>query len=361
MQRALQLALRGEGHVEPNPLVGCVIAAGERVLAEGWHRVYGKEHAEVNALRQLAGQNLAHASLYVTLEPCCHTGKTPPCTEAILKSGIRRVIVAVEDPFPKVSGRGITRLRQAGVEVLTGIGEQPGRQLLAPYLKLQQKCRPWVIAKWAMTLDGKLATSTGDSQWISNSSAREIVHQLRGRVDGILVGSQTAITDDPLLTARPAGPRTPIRIVLDSQARLADLLPDCQLARTASDVPVVVFASHQADPARIDQLTASAIEVVVLPGADHPSRVEQMLDDLGRRGLTNLLVEGGAELLGALLDAGQIDEVHAFVAPKLIGGRTAPSAIHGHGLTAMNDVLVIPSPAITILGDNVYIRGRLAQ
>lgn len=362
MQRALELARRGEGYVEPNPQVGCVVAMAEKNIAEGWHRRFGDAHAEVDAIRKIpVNHDLAAATLYVTLEPCCHTGKTPPCTDAILKAGIGRVVVAVEDPFPQVAGHGLERLRRAGVQVETGVGYQEGQQLLAPYLKLQRTGRPWVIAKWAMTLDGKLATSCGDSQWISSPASRKIVHQLRGRVDGVLVGSQTAVTDNPQLTARPPGPRTAHRIVLDSQACLATRLPDCNLARTADETPVLLFVASEALPDRISQLQACGIEVVRLPGESHHERIGELLRELGRREMTNVLVEGGAGLFGLLLDANEIDEVHAFIAPKLIGGATASSAVHGKGLPAMADALQLVDVTVEQVDHDTYVHGRVSK
>ena len=207
MRRALDLAARGQGAVEPNPMVGCVIAQGAEIIGEGWHRQFGADHAEVEALR-MAGDRAAGATLYVTLEPCCHHGKTPPCTRAVLAAGVRRVVVAAGDPFPQVQGGGIAELRAAGLDVELGLLETDSRRLNAPYLKLVESGRPWIIAKWAMTLDGKIAARGGQSRWISNPQSREVVHKLRGRVDAVLVGRGTAVRDDPLLTARPPGPRT---------------------------------------------------------------------------------------------------------------------------------------------------------
>ncbi|MDZ7615653.1 MAG: bifunctional diaminohydroxyphosphoribosylaminopyrimidine deaminase/5-amino-6-(5-phosphoribosylamino)uracil reductase RibD, partial [Patescibacteria group bacterium] len=220
MSRALELAARGQGFVEPNPMVGCVIARGAELIGEGWHRRYGGPHAEIEALH-LAGPRAAGATMYVTLEPCCHHGKTPPCTEAILRAAPARVVIAQRDPFPAVAGKGIARLQAAGIQVDVGLAEAEARELNAPYLKLLGTGRPWVMAKWAMTLDGKLATRTAESQWISGPESREIVHQLRGRVDAVIVGRGTAEHDNPALTARPPGARSATRIVLDSGASLS--------------------------------------------------------------------------------------------------------------------------------------------
>ena len=219
MLRALELARRGEGIVEPNPMVGCVVVQGEEIVGEGWHQRFGGPHAEIEALRA-AGAKATGATLYVTLEPCCHHGQTPPCSDAVIQAGIGRVVAAMRDPFPKVAGGGIQQLMSAGIDVEVGLHEQEARELNAPYLKLLATGRPWVIAKWAMTLDGKLATKTGDSKWISGEASRRVVHELRGRVDAIVVGRRTAALDDPLLTARlekGSPPRIATRIVLDSR------------------------------------------------------------------------------------------------------------------------------------------------
>src|SRR5262245_2742469 len=239
MCHALVLAERGRGVVEPNPLVGAVVVREDTLIGEGWHQRYGGPHAEIHAL-QAAGEAARGATLYVTLEPCCHHGKTPPCTDAILRAGIARVVAAMRDPFPQVSGRGAELLRAVGVAVEMGLCEEAARRLNAPYLTLLTQQRPYVHLKWAMTLDGKIATRTGDSKWISSEASRRRVHELRGRVDGILVGSGTVLADDPLLTARPPGTRIATRIVLDSQGRTP---PTCRLAATAREVPTLVVTA----------------------------------------------------------------------------------------------------------------------
>ncbi len=264
MRRALDLAASGQGFVEPNPMVGCVIARGAEIIGEGWHRRFGGDHAEVEALR-LAGSRAAGATLYVTLEPCCHTGKTPPCTEAILAAGIRRVVAAMADPFPQVAGGGAAALQAAGVAVELGLLADQARQLNAPYLKLLEHGVPWIIAKWAMTLDGKIATRTGQSRWISGSKSRQLVHALRGRMDAVVVGRGTAAADDPLLTARPAGPRTPMRVVLDTRASLPS---ESQLVRTAGQAPLLVAVGSEAEAADCRRLQEAGCEVLVCPGGD---------------------------------------------------------------------------------------------
>jgi diaminohydroxyphosphoribosylaminopyrimidine deaminase / 5-amino-6-(5-phosphoribosylamino)uracil reductase len=355
MSRALELAARGEGLVEPNPMVGCVVVRDGQIVGEGWHERFGGAHAEVNALRA-AAENANGATLYVTLEPCCHTGKTPPCTDAIIAAGIARVVAAIADPFPKVDGGGFAALRSAGIECNTGNMESEAREVVAPYLKLIKTGVPWVIAKWAMTLDGKLATRTGNSQWITGEAARTKVHELRGRVDAIVIGSGTARVDDPLLTARPSGPRSALRVVVDSTASL-DL--DGQLVRSARSTPVLVAIGRHADHAKRSALEHAGVEVLPLAGESHSERIVQLLSELGRRQCTNVLVEGGSRLLGSLFDLRAIDEVHAFIAPTLIGGELAPSPVGGAGLALMAEALCLHHSAIEMVGTDVHVRGRL--
>ncbi len=356
MQHALRLAMRGQGFVEPNPLVGCVIAVDRQVVSEGWHQQFGGPHAEVVALRAAAGQDLSLATMYVTLEPCAHHGKTPPCVDAIVSAGIRRLFVAQEDPFPAVSSEGVKRLRNKGVDVSIGLLSDQARQLNAPYLKLLGHNRPWVLAKWAMSLDGKIATRTGSSKWITNHRAREIVHRLRGRMDAIIIGRQTAARDDPRLTARPPGPRIAARVVLDSQARLN---PRSQLVRTARQTPVIVAVGPDASARSCDMLRQAGCEIVTCQQTDANQRPTELLDELGKRRMTNVLLEGGADTLGSFLDGQLINEAHVFLAPKLIGGATAVSAIRGRGIADVADVARLIQPVIEILDDNIYIHGRL--
>ena len=357
MARAIELAARGEGLVEPNPMVGCTLVAAGETVGEGWHRRFGGPHAEIEAL-QSAGARARGATAFVTLEPCCHQGKTGPCTQSLISAGVSRVVVAQQDPFPEVSGGGIAELRRAGIEVDVGLLESEAQRLNAPYLKLVETGRSWIIAKWAMTLDGKIATRAFDSRWVSSRASREIVHQLRGQVDGIMIGRATAEADDPLLTARPPGARTAVRIVLDSAAALAD---SSQLVRTARETPVLVATSQQVAAKDRQRLTAAGCEVIECPGESRADRLAWLLDELGRRQMTNILVEGGGQLLGSLLDLGQIDEVHAFIAPKLIGGTKAVSAIGGTGADLMAHALNLSSPRIEQRGSDVYIHGRIAR
>jgi diaminohydroxyphosphoribosylaminopyrimidine deaminase/5-amino-6-(5-phosphoribosylamino)uracil reductase len=357
MQRALELAAQGQGFVEPNPMVGCVVVEGAEIIGEGWHRRFGEAHAEVEALR-LAGARARGATLYVTLEPCCHQGKTPPCTKAILAAGIARVVIAQRDPFPQVAGGGIRELQAAGIQVETGLLEEAARRLNAPYLKLIEKGRPWIIAKWAMTLDGKIATRTGSSQWISSIPSREIVHRLRARVDAIVIGRETARRDDPLLTARPPGARTALRVVMDTRGA-QDL--KSQLVRTAGEVPLLVAVGEEASESQCRRLRGAGCEVFVSPGDNHLARLTALLHELGRRRLTNVLVEGGGRLLGALLDIREVDEVHVFIAPRLVGGAAATVPTAGEGVAQISEALLLATTEIERVGPDVYVHGRIER
>ncbi len=357
MSRAIELAQRGRGHVEPNPMVGCVIVRDRAIVSEGWHQRFGGPHAEIEALAS-AGDGARGADVYVTLEPCCHQSKTGPCTQALIEAGVARVVVGCQDPNPQVAGSGLAELRAAGMSVETGTLAEQTAELVAPFAKLVTEGRPWVIAKWALTLDGKIASRTGDSQWISGEASRAVVHKLRGRVDAILVGRGTAERDDPLLAARPPGPRTATRIVLDSAARLS---PDSRLAQSVDQAPLLIAVSEDASGERCRSLEACGAEIVVLTGDNHSARITALLDKLGRRQMTHLLVEGGAQVLGTLLDIRAIDEVHVFIAPKLIGGADAPSAMAGLGLADMTTSLSLRNPVVEVLSDDVYITGRVER
>jgi diaminohydroxyphosphoribosylaminopyrimidine deaminase/5-amino-6-(5-phosphoribosylamino)uracil reductase len=316
MRRALDLASRGAGRVEPNPMVGAVVAtaAGE-VVGEGWHESFGGPHAEAMALA-VAGGAARGATLYVSLEPCCHHGKTPPCSEAIVAAGISRVVIAAGDPFPEVAGGGVAALRRAGIVVEIGLLEAEAVRLTAPFRTLVTRGRPWVVAKWAASLDGRLAAAPGGDRWISSPESLALVHELRGRMDGVLIGIGTALADDPLLTARPEGPRRAVRIVLDSEARIT---PESRLIRSACQWPVLVAVGPAAPAERVAALRAAGCEVWQGVADDPDDRLEDLLLELGRRRLTNLLVEGGAAVLGSLFARGLVDEVHAFTAAKILG------------------------------------------
>ena len=357
MARALELARRGEGRVEPNPMVGAVVAhrdeAGhQRIIGEGWHATFGGPHAEIMAL-EAAGDRARGATLFVTLEPCCHHGKTPPCTDAVIAAGISRIVIAARDPFPAVAGGGIAALEAAGLTVEVGLLELEATRLTAPFRTLVERGRPWVIAKWAMSLDGALATGSAEDRWLSSAASRRIVHDLRGRIDAILVGIGTVLADDPLLTSRPPGPRTLVRIVLDSQARLP---LTSQLVKTAHETPVLVATGPEAPATQIAALREAGCEIWAAPQADRPTQLRSLLEELGSRHHTNLLVEGGADVLRSFFAAQLVDEVWTFIAPRIVGasGQAQPP------LPSFPDAPPIEIEQIDHPGGDILIRGITA-
>lgn len=356
MSLALAEAAHGRGLVEPNPQVGAVLVRDGRVVATGYHERFGGPHAEVVALER-AGESARGATLYVTLEPCCHHGKTPPCTDAILRAGIGKVVAAFRDPFPAVDGGGLAALAAAGVQVEVGCMADAARELNAPYLKRLTTGMPFVTAKWAMTLDGKTAVAGGDSRWISSGSSRRRVHELRGFMDAIVVGVATVEADDPLLTVRPPGHRRPARVVLDSAARIPT---GSALVRTAAEAPVIVAVTDRAPADRRQALAAAGCEVLALP-ADGRVPVDLLLAELGRRKMTHVLVEGGGRVLGSLLDGGHVDAVEVFIAPLVEGGDHPRTPIRGAGRSLMSHATRLRDVRIERIEDDVHLRGRVPQ
>jgi diaminohydroxyphosphoribosylaminopyrimidine deaminase / 5-amino-6-(5-phosphoribosylamino)uracil reductase len=363
--RAIELARNGAEQVKPNPLVGAVVARDGEVLGEGWHERYGGAHAEVNAIEACGPADLTGATLYVSLEPCCHEGNTPPCTDAIMRAGIARVVVASDDPTEKASGRGLGILRDEGVEVVVADGElaATARLINQAFRKHARVGRPWVLFKSAMTLDGKVATRAGDSQWISGEESRLLAHTWRASVDAVVVGIGTALADDPQLTARPDGipadlPRQPRRVVFDSLARLPI---SSQLVAAAEQVPLTVCVSRAAARADTDALEAAGAQVLVATGQNEPARVRSALDQLGASGIASVLLEGGPHLAGAFLDAGEIDEIRLFLAPILLGGRTARDPLEGEGVERISEALRALSFDCDRVGEDLLVSARLRE
>jgi diaminohydroxyphosphoribosylaminopyrimidine deaminase/5-amino-6-(5-phosphoribosylamino)uracil reductase len=362
MGRALTLAMRGLGNVEPNPMVGAIVARDGNVVGKGFHKQYGGPHAEVHALRA-AGSRARGATLYVTLEPCCHWGKTPPCTDAIIAAGIKRVVVAMVDPFAAVRGNGIAILRKNGIQVDVGILESSARALNAAFITRVSLGRPFVVAKWAQSLDGCVALAGGESKWISSETSRAFVQSLRGRMDAILVGRGTAVTDDPLLMARPQSGgdirRIATRIVLDSDCRLP---PDSQLVRTIPFAPLMLVhvknLGRGAEKRRA-LLASKGVMTVGIPGdkTGRP-RISALLKFLGKREYTNILVEGGPELMASFLAADLVDEAHIFLAPIVIGGKNARHAVGGEDLKRLSDATRLNFVAATRSGVDVHLIAR---
>ncbi len=363
--RAIELARRGAGSVRPNPVVGAVIARDGVVLGEGWHQQYGGAHAEVNAIEACGLADLSNATLYVSLEPCCHEGKTPPCTDAILQAGIKRVVVGSDDPTEKASGRGLGILRDEGVEVVVAVGElaSTARLLNQAFRKHARVGRPWVLFKSAMTLDGKVATRSGDSKWISGEDSRELAHRWRASVDAVVVGIGTALADDPQLTARPLGVPAapgsqPRRVVFDSLARLP---PDSQLVAAAAEIPLTIVVSRAAARADTDALEAAGVQVLVATGENEPARIRSALDQLGAEGISSMLLEGGPHLAGSFLDAGEIDELRLFLAPLLLGGKAARDPLEGEGVERIAEALNAQTMECEKIGEDLLISARLRE
>jgi diaminohydroxyphosphoribosylaminopyrimidine deaminase / 5-amino-6-(5-phosphoribosylamino)uracil reductase len=365
LQRAIELAEQGAHDVKPNPVVGAVVARDDEVLGEGRHESFGGPHAEVNAIEACGPVDLTGATLYISLEPCCHEGKTPPCTDAIMQAGIGRVVVASDDPTEKASGRGLGILRDEGVEVVVADGELAARARLLnqAFRKHARVGRPWVLFKSAMTLDGKVATRAGDSRWISGEESRLLAHTWRASVDAVVVGIGTALADDPQLTARPDGilaelPRQPRRVVFDSLARLPI---GSQLVSAVDRIPLTVVASRAAARADTDALEAAGVQVLVATGENEPARVRSALEQLGASGVASVLLEGGPHLAGAFLDAEEVDEIRLFLAPILLGGRTARDPLEGEGVERISEAMRALTLDCARVGEDLLISARLRE
>jgi diaminohydroxyphosphoribosylaminopyrimidine deaminase/5-amino-6-(5-phosphoribosylamino)uracil reductase len=360
LKRAIELASEARGMTSPNPLVGAVIVKSGRVIGEGFHTAAGRPHAEREAL-SACSEDPAGATMYLSLEPCAHDGRTPPCTDAIVEAGIARVVVASDDPTEKANGRGLGILRDEGVKVEMRGGEiaETARLMNQPFRKHARTGRPLVVMKCAMTLDGKVATSTGDSQWISGGDSRARAHRWRAELDAVAVGIGTALADDPLLTARvEAVPRQPSRVVFDSEARLP---LDSRLVQSVGDAPLIVVCGRGAPRTATEALAAAGAELIVVSGENEGARVSAALQELGSRGIQSLLLEGGPHLAGAFLDAGEIDVVHAFVAPMLAGGRNARAPVEGQGIERIAAGRRALSTEVERIGDDVLISARFAE
>ena len=375
MRQAIGLARKGEGFVHPNPLVGCVVVKDGRVIAEGYHEKYGGFHAERNALTRCTSDTTG-ATLYVTLEPCCHYGKTPPCTEIIIEKGIKKVFVGILDPNPLVAGNGVKILQNAGIDVVVGLCADEIRELNKVFLKYITTKRPYVLMKTAMTLDGKIAACTGDSCWVTNEDSRKMVHQLRSEMAGIVVGIGTALADDPMLTCRLDGNHhQPVRIVVDSNLRLPI---DSKLVKTANEYRTIVACcnfdgseasgrfdgSESARNERINlqqELKSRSCEVLTCNSINSRVDINDLINQLGAQGIDSLLLEGGGTLNAAFLEAGCVDEVWAFVAPKIIGGSAAKTPVAGNGIKKMSDAIRLKDIDVQNINGDILIKGKICS
>lgn len=357
MRRALELARKGEGHTSPNPMVGCVVVKDGRIISEGYHEKYGEFHAERNALTRCT-EDTAGADLYVTLEPCCHQGKTPPCTDIIIQKKIARVFVGSMDSNPLVAGKGVQILRDHGIYVETGILDAECRKLNEVFYHYIATKTPFVVMKYAMTLDGKIACATGDSKWVTGEIARTQVHRMRGRYRGIMVGIGTVLTDDPMLNCRVEGGVDPVRIICDSNLRIPT---ESQIVKTASDIETIVACSQEAleserKQEKIRRLKEAGIQIIGTEGA-HGVNLVELMKKLGGQNIDSILLEGGGTLNASALEDGIVNKVYAYIAGKLIGGMDARSPVEGMGIDRMADAITLQNVEIEKLGDDFCIVG----
>lgn len=358
MNRAIELADKGTGWVNPNPLVGAVIVREGRIIGEGWHERYGGLHAERNVFKSCK-EDTSGATMYVTLEPCCHYGKTPPCTEAVIGHQIARVVIGMTDPNPLVAGKGVQILREAGIEVIIGVEEERIREQNRIFLKYITRNCPWVVMKTAMTLDGKIAAYTGDSRWVTGEEARQKVQEMRKTYMGIMVGKGTVKADDPLLNCRLEGEcRQPVRIVVDSQA---DISLDSQLVKTAGEYRLIVAHTAKAGVVKLALLNKSGVETLCCRTQDERVDLTDLLEQLGRLGLDSVLLEGGGELNEAFIRQGLVDEVYCFIAPKIIGGKEAKTPVEGNGFARMSEAVELERVSVETVGNDILIRGLLKK
>ncbi|MBR5604478.1 MAG: bifunctional diaminohydroxyphosphoribosylaminopyrimidine deaminase/5-amino-6-(5-phosphoribosylamino)uracil reductase RibD [Bacteroidales bacterium] len=358
MQRAIELARRGAGFVNPNPMVGCVVVKDDVIITEGYHEYYGGFHAERNALTNTTA-DCTGATLYVTLEPCCHHGKTPPCTDIIIEKGVKKVVVGLLDPNPLVSGKGISILQDAGIEVVTGVEEDKIKELNKVFLKYIKTKRPYVLLKTAMTLDGKIASCTGDSKWITNEKSRELVHKLRSEMMGIVAGIGTVNADNPMLNCRldcQQSLHQPIRIIVDSKASIST---DSRIVKTSCECRTIIAHTNSASQENIEKLNSLNVETLLCEDKDGHVDINDLMLKLGQKGIDSLLLEGGSCLNAAFLQAGCVDEVYAFIAPKIIGGTQSKSPIGGQGIELMKDAITFDKVEIEQIENDILIKCKM--
>ena len=354
MKKAIKLAKLGEGNVAPNPLVGCVIVKDNKIIGKGYHEKYGELHAERNALNDCK-ESPKGATLYVNLEPCCHQGKTPPCTEAIIEAGIGRVVVGTKDPNPAVSGKGIKALEKAGIKVTVGVLEEKCVNLNDIFFSYIKTRRPFVAIKYAMTLDGKIATFVGDSKWITGEKAREHVHKLRNKYSAIMVGVNTVIADNPMLNCRIEGGVDPVRVVCDSNLRIPI---DSKIVKTAKDIRTIVVTTRS-EASKIELLLNNKVEVLITSGKT--VNINEVLDYLGKSNIDSLLVEGGSILQSSFIREKLVDKVYAYIAPKLVGGERPFSPVSCKGIEKMCEAIRLETYKMIQIDDDILIKGRVIK
>ncbi|WP_346870877.1 bifunctional diaminohydroxyphosphoribosylaminopyrimidine deaminase/5-amino-6-(5-phosphoribosylamino)uracil reductase RibD [Clostridium sp. UBA5119] len=356
MRLALTLAEKGRGRVNPNPMVGAVIVKNGTVIGEGYHQVYGQNHAEVNAFKD-AKENTFGATLYVTLEPCYHHGKTPPCVDKIIEKKIKRVVIGSLDPNPLVAGRGVKKLRDSGIIVDVGILEKECIALNEIFIKYISTKKPFVIMKTAMSLDGKIATQYGESKWITGEASRKNVHNLRNNIMGIMVGANTVIKDNPELTCRVLRGKNPIRIILDSSLKIplnSKVIKD-KKART------IIVTTEKATKENISIYTESGVEVVVIPSKDEKVNLEKLMETLGEMNIDSILLEGGGTVNFEALKAGIVDKIQIYIAPKFIGGGKSKTPVEGIGIKVLEEAYGVESIRVSTIGEDILIEGYMKE
>ena len=369
MRRAIELAKKGSGHVNPNPLVGAVIVRDGEIIGEGYHECYGQLHAERNAIANAKkrGNSLEGSTIYVTLEPCCHYGKTPPCTEAIIEEKIARVVVGSDDPNPLVSGKGFQMLREKGIEVIPHFLKEECDAINHVFFHYIRTGTPYVAMKYAMTMDGKIACYTGDSKWVTGEESRAHVQTLRNHYKGIMAGIGTVLADDPMLNCRIEGGRDPIRIIADSHLRIP---MDSQLVRTAGQQPLIVACLPDADEEKAAQLQEKGVEVLRIPGVTTADITEEqkevislpvLMKELGARKIDGILLEGGGQLNESALQAGIVDRIYCYIAPKIFGGAQAKTPVEGQGLTRAADAWQFKRIGMQEFGQDILLEYETAQ
>lgn len=369
MKRAIELAKKGSGHVNPNPLVGAVIVRDGEIIGEGYHECYGQLHAERNAIANAKkrGNSLEGSTIYVTLEPCCHYGKTPPCTEAIIEEKIARVVVGSDDPNPLVSGKGFQMLREKGIEVIPHFLKEECDAMNHVFFHYIRTGTPYVAMKYAMTMDGKIACYTGDSKWVTGEESRAHVQTLRNHYKGIMAGIGTVLADDPMLNCRIEGGRDPIRIIADSHLRIP---MDSQLVRTAGQQPLIVACLPDADEEKAAQLQEKGVEVLRIPGVTTADITEEqkevislpvLMKELGARKIDGILLEGGGQLNESALQAGIVDRIYCYIAPKIFGGAQAKTPVEGQGLTRAADAWQFNRIGMQEFGQDILLEYEKAQ
>lgn len=359
MKRALELAKRGIGYTNPNPLVGAVIVKEGRIIGEGYHKAYGHHHAEINAFFN-ATEDVKGATMYVTLEPCSHYGKTPPCAKAIVEKGIKKVVIGLKDPNPIVAGKGIQILEEAGIEVIVGVLEDEVKRLNEIFLKYITTKKPFVIMKTAMTLDGKIATYTNESKWITGELSRKYVHELRHKVSGIMVGIGTVLADDPYLTTRLDDRKgcDPIRIIVDSSGRIP---LEAKVLNLESNAVTIIAVSSKADKGKVKMLKEKGAEVIIVPSKNGGVDLTFLMKELGERKIDSILLEGGSQLNYSALEEGIVDKINAFIAPKIIGGNTAKTPVGGLGKAHMKDAINLENMDIHRFGQDIMIEAYIRK